>query len=235
MAIAAAAGAHTRENNGLLAAAEKRALIWLARRIPARINSDHLSGLGLAAMFGTGISFTAFLFTPWAAAGVVISLALNWLGDSLDGTLARVRGHQRPRYGYYVDHAIDLAGISILMTGLACSGLMSPLAAVIFLAAYLLVSAETFLATHSHGVFRMSALGVGPTELRIMLAIGATRAAFDPFARFGELGTYRLFDVGGIIAAVALALIFVWSASRNTATLYAAEPLPARVDQKALA
>ena len=230
MAIATAAGAHTRENNGLLAGAEKRTLIWLARRIPERINSDHLSGLGLTAMFGTGISFAAFLLTPWAAAGVVISLALNWLGDSLDGTLARVRGHQRPRYGYYVDHAIDLAGISVLMTGLACSGLMSPLAAAVFLAAYLLVSAETFLATHAHGVFRMSALGMGPTELRILLAVGAVRAAFDPFARFGDLGAYRLFDIGGIVGAVALVVIFVWSASRNTAMLYAAEPLPALAD-----
>lgn len=235
MATAAAACVHTRENNGLLAEAERRTLIWLARRVPARINSDHLSALGLAAMFGTGISFTAFLLTPWAAAGVVISLALNWLGDSLDGTLARVRGHQRPRYGFYVDHAIDLAGISILMTGLACSGLMSPLAAVIFLAAYLLVSAETFLATHAHGVFRMSALGIGPTELRILLAAAAIRAAFDPFARFSDLGTYRLFDIGGIAGAIALALIFVWSASRNTATLYAAEPLPMRLNRKALA
>ncbi len=235
MAMATTAGAHVRDNNGVLAALEKRTLIWLARRIPPRINSDHLSGLGLAAMFGTGISFTAFLLTPWAAVGVVISLALNWLGDSLDGTLARVRGHQRPRYGYYVDHAIDLAGISILMTGLACSGLMSPLAAVIFLAAYLLVSAETYLGTHAHGVFRMSALGMGPTELRILLAVGAIRAAFDPFARFGDLGTYRLFDIGGIIGAIALAMIFVWSASRNTAMLYAAEPLPSGLDEKRVA
>ena len=230
MATATTAGAHVRENNGLLASLEKRTLIGLARRITPRINSDHLSGLGLAAMFGTGLSFAAFLLTPWAAAGVVISLALNWLGDSLDGTLARVRGHQRPRYGFYVDHAIDIAGISILMTGLACSGLMSPLAAAVFLAAYLLVSAETFLATHAHGVFRMSAMGIGPTELRILLAVGAIRAAFDPFARFGDLGTYRLFDIGGIAGAIALVMIFIWSASRNTAMLYAAEPLPGRAD-----
>jgi phosphatidylglycerophosphate synthase len=228
MALAHTTAAHIRENNGLLAGAERRTLIWLARQIPQRINSDHLSALGLAAMFGTGISFTAFLLTPWAAAGVVISLVLNWLGDSLDGTVARVRRHQRPRYGYYVDHAIDLAGISVLMTGLACSGLMSPLAAAIFLAGYLLVSAETYLATHAQGIFRMSALGVGPTELRILLAAGAIRAAFDPFVRFGDLGTYRLFDVGGITGGIALGMIFVWSARRNIVALYDAEPLPER-------
>jgi phosphatidylglycerophosphate synthase len=203
--------------------------------MPAGINSDHLSALGLSAMLGTGLSFTAFLLTPWAAAGVVISLLLNWLGDSLDGTLARVRGQQRPRYGYYVDHAIDLAGATVLMAGLACSGLMSPLIAMIFLAAYLLVSAETYLATHSCGVFKMSVLGFGPTELRILLAAGALRAAYDPWARFGDLGAVKLFDLGAAIGAAALAMVFAISAIRNGSSLYAAEPLPRRSEESAAA
>ena len=185
---AGAVCAHVRENNGLLADVERRTLIWIAERIPRRINSDHLSALGLSAMLGSGLSFAAFVLTPWAAWGVVLSLALNWFGDSLDGTLARVRGHQRPRYGYYVDHVIDLAGSTFLMTGLAVSGLMSPLIAAAMLAAYLLVSAETYLATHSRGVFRMSVLGFGPTELRILVAIGALRAAY---AAVGLAGTAR--------------------------------------------
>jgi archaetidylinositol phosphate synthase len=153
---AGAVCAHVRENHGLLADIERRALVWLAERIPRRINSDHLSALGLSAMLGSGLSFAAFALTPWAAWGVVLSLALNWFGDSLDGTLARVRGHQRPRYGYYIDHVIDLAGAAFLMIGLAFSGLMSPLIAAAVLAAYLLVSAETYLATHSRGVVRPS-------------------------------------------------------------------------------
>jgi archaetidylinositol phosphate synthase len=237
MAVTAStvAGVHVRENKGLLAAAEKRTLIWIARRLPARINSDHLSALGLTAMLGTGMSFTAFLITPWAAVGVVVSLMLNWFGDSLDGTLARVRNQPRPRYGYYVDHVIDLAGTTLLMAGLALSGLMTPLIAMAFLAAYLLVSAETFLATHTHGIFRMSALGVGPTELRILLAIGAIRAAYDPTAAFGEAGTFLLFDVGGAIGATALLAIFVWSSARNAARLYVEEPLPRRMPEGAAA
>jgi phosphatidylglycerophosphate synthase len=216
---------HTRENHGVLADLEKRTLIWIARRLPSRINSDHLSALGLAAMFGTGVSFAAFLVTPWAAAGVILSLILNWFGDSLDGTLARVRGHLRPRYGYYVDHVVDLAGISVLMAGLASSGLMSTLLAVIFLAAYLLVSAETFLATHSCGVFRMSALGIGPTELRVLLAIGALRAAVEPTVGIGPV-ELKFFDVGGVIAAIGLVGIFVVSAIRNGTRLYREEPIP---------
>ena len=221
--------AHVRDNNGLLADVERRALVWMAQRMPRRINSDHLSALGLFAMLGSGLSFAAFALTPWAAWGVVLSLALNWFGDSLDGTLARVRAHQRPRYGYYVDHVIDLAGATFLMTGLAVSGLMNPLIAAALLAAYLLVSAETYLTTHSRGVFRMSVLGFGPTELRILVAIGALRAAYQPWVSLGPLGMLRLFDVGAVIAAASLVVVFAVSAVRNTKALYAAEPPPGRV------
>ena len=231
--VSGAAGAHVRENNSLLAGIERRLLIWIAHRIPMRINSDHLSALGLSAMLGSGLSFAAFVLTPWAAWGVVVSLALNWFGDSLDGTLARVRSQQRPRYGYYVDHVIDLAGAVLLMTGLAFSGLMTPLVAAVVLAAYLLVSAETYLATHARGVFTMSVLGFGPTELRILVAIGALRAAYQPWVSLGPLGTFQLFDVGGVIAAASLAVVFAVSTARNTKALYAAEPPPGRVHREA--
>ncbi|MGH9257853.1 MAG: CDP-alcohol phosphatidyltransferase family protein [Vicinamibacterales bacterium] len=217
---------HARENHGALAALEKRTLIWLARRLPAAINSDHLSALGLAAMVAVGLSFAAFPLTPWAAAGVVVSLAVNWFGDSLDGTLARVRDRQRPRYGYYVDHVIDLAGTTVLMVGLGCSSLMSPLMAALLLASYLLVSAETYLATHARGVFRMSFLGLGPTELRVVLAAGALRAAYNPWVSFGDAGSMRLFNVGAGVAIAGLAVVFLASAVRNTRALYAAERLP---------
>lgn len=228
MSDATAQAAHTRVNHGLLAGPEKRALVWLARRLPRAVNSDHLSAMGLAAMFTAGLSFAAFQLTPWAAAGVVLSLIVNWFGDSLDGTVARVRNQQRPRYGYYVDHVIDLAGTAFLMAGLAFSGLMTPLLAALLLAAYLLVSAETYLATHANGVFRMSFLGFGPTELRILIAAGALRAAYDPLV---ELGSFRvgLFDLGAAIACAGLLVAFVASAVRNVRALYAAERLPRRV------
>lgn len=223
--------AHVRENHGLLAESERRALIWTAQRMPRGINSDHLTALGLAAMLGSGLSFAAFAVTPWAAWGVVFSLVLNWFGDSLDGTLARVRGHQRPRYGYYVDHVVDLAGATCLLGGLAASGLMGPLVAAAALAAYLLVSAETYLAAHARGIFRMSVLGMGPTELRILLAIGALKAAHDPLVSVGDFGMIRIFDLGGVIATASLVVIFALSAVRNARALYAAEPLPAPVAQ----
>jgi phosphatidylglycerophosphate synthase len=221
---------HVREHHSVLASAEKRLLHWIARRLPPWINSDHLSILGLASMAAAGLAFAAFRWTPWAAVAVVAALTANWFGDSLDGTVARIRRQQRPRYGFYVDHVMDLAGTACLVAGLACSGLMSPLAAAILLAAYLLVSAETYLATHAAGVFRMSFFGCGPTELRVVLAAGALKAAGGAWIALGDLGTIRLFDVGALVATIGLAAVFIVSAARTTRALYVAEPLPVRVD-----
>ncbi len=218
--------AHIRRNTGLLAAVETRTLRWIARRLPSRVNSDHLSALGLGAMAAAGLSFAAFPFSSWAVVGVIVALVANWFGDSLDGTVARVRHQQRPKYGFYVDHVIDLAGTTFLLAGLACSGLMSPFTAALALAGFLLVSAETYLATHASGVFRMSFLGFGPTELRILIAIGALKAATDPWISLGALGSVRLFDLGGVIAAAGMAFVFVVSAIRNTLALSAADPRP---------
>ena len=217
---------HVRENLSVLAAGEKRALIWLAERLPPWVDSDRLSAVGLASMLAAGVSFAALQFTPWAALAVVVCLAANWFGDSLDGTVARVRGQQRPRYGFYVDHVIDLAGTTALLLCLACSSAMDPLLAVGVLAAYLLVSGESYLATHSVGVFRMSFLGVGPTELRILLAAGALKIAQTPLVEVPVLGAVLLFDLGGVIAIGGLGMAFVASAVSNTRTLYLAEPLP---------
>ncbi|NOT26989.1 MAG: CDP-alcohol phosphatidyltransferase family protein [Acidobacteria bacterium] len=222
------AGSHTRENTGLLAAAEKRTLVWIATRLPSGIHSDHLSSLGLVAMAAAGVSFAFYPLSSWAVVGVLVALAINWFGDSLDGTVARVRNQQRPRYGFYVDHVIDLAGTTFLLGGLACSGLMSPLPATLALAGFLLVSAETYLATHAAGVFRMSFMGIGPTELRILIAIGAIRAAVNPWVTFGESGAIRLFDLGALIGAVGMFVVFAISAVRNTIALSAADPRPER-------
>ncbi len=217
---------HVREHGSLLAVPERQALIWMARRLPAWVNSDHLSVLALAAMAAAGLSFAALRWSPWAALGVVALLALNWFGDSLDGTLARVRNTERPRYGFYVDHVIDLGGTTFLLAGLAVSGIMSPIVAVCVLTAYLLVSAETYLATHAAGIFRLSFLGFGPTELRIILAMGVVKAMWTPWISVGDLGHVLLFDVGGLVAAAGLGVAFTVSAIRNARALYVAEPLP---------
>ena len=220
---------HVREHRSVLASAEKRLLIAIARRLPGWLSSDHLTLLGLLAMPAAGLAFAAIPITRWAAPLVALALAINWFGDSLDGTLARVRCQPRPRYGYYVDHVIDLAGTATLVGGMAASGLMTPTIALALIAAYYLVSAETFLATHTVGVFRLSFAGFGPTELRILLAVGAFFVARNPYA---TIAGHRalLLDVGAIVATGSLAAVFVISAIRNASALYQQEPLPRRVD-----
>lgn len=224
---AASAGTtHVREHGSILADAEKRALVWMAARLPRRINADHLTALGLLAMVGVGASYWASRWNELALLGAVAGLALNWFGDSLDGTVARVRNHQRPRYGFYVDHVVDVTSMLLLCAGLALSPHMSPVAALLLLAAYLMVSAEAYLATHACGVFRVSLLKVGPTELRILLAVGTLRLLTNG-SEVELLGdTWLLFDVGGIVASIGLFGALAFSAVRNGLALYRAEPLP---------
>jgi phosphatidylglycerophosphate synthase len=218
---------HVRQHNSILAASEKRVLIWMASRLPRWIKSDHLSGLGLAAMAGAGASFVVAQADPVAGASlVVLCLLLNWFGDSLDGTVARVRNQQRPRYGYYVDHVIDLAGTTFLFGGLALSGFMSPLVATLVVAAFFLVSAETYLATHARGVFKMAFMGIGPTELRILMAAGAVALINTPTVDVRGFGPVMLWDLGGVIGSAGMAGTFVISAMRNARALYLEETLP---------
>lgn len=215
---------HVREHRSLLAAAEKRLLVYIARRLPAFVNSDHLSALALVSMLGAGLAFGFVGRTPAAAVLFVALLAINWFGDSLDGTLARVRDRQRPNYGYYVDHVIDLAGTAALLCGMAASGLMTSGIAFALLAIYFMVAAECFLGTHALGVFRMSFAGVGPTELRVVLAAAAVKVAFDPVVHVGAFDVLLL-DLGGGVAIFGLLLVFVVSAIRNGRTLYLKERL----------
>ncbi len=231
--ISVPAGAnHIRDHRSLLAAAEKRLLIAIAERLPGAINSDHLSGLGLVSIVVTGVCFALMSVTPIAAYGVPLALAANWFGDSLDGTVARVRGHQRPRYGYYVDHVIDIAGTTALMVGLACSTIINPILAMALLCSYLLLCAESYLGTHAAGVFRMSFMGFGPTELRLLLMAGALKAAVSPMVALPQLGSVRLFDVGAIVAIAGMTGAFLFSALRTTRELYRLEPLPGRVGRE---
>jgi len=217
---------HTREQGSILTAAERHALVWMAKRLPPWVSSDQLTLLGFTAMLLAGVGYWLANRNPLALWLVVVGLAVNWFGDSLDGTLARVRDRQRPRYGFYVDHVLDLVGAFFLLSGLALSGYMSPFLALGLLVAYLMVNAELFLATHVQRVFCLSFLSIGPTELRIILAVGTLCLLHKPWVHLGSIGVFRLFDVGGMIAIAGLALRLVVSAIRNTCDLYLAERLP---------
>lgn len=218
---------HVREYGGILAGPEKKALLWMASRMPRWVNSDHLTLLGLISMLLAGVSFWVAGSNNLALLAVVVLLALNWFGDSLDGTLARYRDQQRPRYGYYVDHVIDLIGTTALLVGLALSGFMSPLIALAMLGAFLLVEAEVYLATHVRQVFKLGMFGFGPTELRVVLAAGALYLMHNPWVQIGGHGPYLLFDVGGVIAIIGMIAVLLYSAVKNTYALYKAESLGA--------
>ncbi len=222
--MAEAASTHIRINQGLLALAERQVLTWLAHRLPAWIHSDHLTAL---AVVGTAIASASFAFArlfPVALIGVGAGLAINWFGDSLDGTLARVRAQERPRYGYYVDHVLDVVGISLLMGGIALSGYMTPLVAFAVLAAYLLVSAEVFLAAAVGGAFRMSFVRIGPTELRLLLSGGALALIRWPTCELPGIGRVLVLDVAGILAIAGLLTALGVSALTMGRALYVAEP-----------
>jgi archaetidylinositol phosphate synthase len=203
---------------GLTARAEKRALLWLAPRTPGRVTSDHLTLLGLLAMVVCGALYALSGRHPWLLLLVNGGLALNWLGDSLDGTLARYRGVERPRFGFYVDHLADAFGVLFVLGGLALSALMSPLAAAGLLVAYYLLSIETYLATYAIGRFRISWGPVGGTELRIVLALVNGLAFVQPRVVVGG-SSWLVFDVLGVGSAVGLVGLAVVAGIRGTRAL----------------
>jgi archaetidylinositol phosphate synthase len=209
----------------VLAPLETRVLLWIATRLPRWINSDHLTALALGAMFAVGLSYWLARVTRAGLLLAIAGLAINWFGDSLDGTVARLRRRQRPRYGFYVDHIVDAVGTALLFGGRALSGYMTPVVALALLVAYLLLLVETFLATYTLGMFTMSYLKIGPTELRILLAIGTLVLLVHPRADvFGR--DFLLFDVAGVVAACAMVTTLVVTTATHVRALYAAEPLP---------
>lgn len=213
-----------RLNQALTASMEKRALQWMAERAPRWVTSDQLTVLGLSSQVGAGICYVLARYNRSALLLVILCLVLNWLGDSMDGTLARVRGQQRPRYGFYVDHMVDIFGSVALMCGLGCSGLLHWQTAMAMLVAFLLLSSESYLATYTLSCFQLSQGIFGPTEIRILLIAGNLALLRSPYATlFGH--KTLLFDLGGTIAAVSMFAMSMIVTLRHMTQLYREEPL----------
>jgi archaetidylinositol phosphate synthase len=213
-----------RVNEALTASAEKRALEWLAARAPRWLSSDQLTLLGLGAQIGAGLCYAWARSHRDALLLAIVCLALNWLGDSLDGTLARVRCRQRPRYGFYVDHMVDIFGSVALMCGMGFSGFLHWQVAMAMLVAFLVLSSESYLATYTLSRFELSRGLFGPTEIRILLAVGNLALLRSPYATI--IGhRMLLFDLGGTIAAAGMFAMAVTVGIGHTAELYRQEPL----------
>jgi phosphatidylglycerophosphate synthase len=213
-----------RVNHALTASLEKRALQWMACRAPRWLSSDQLTLLGLSAQIGAAIGYALSRYNRYALLLVILCLVLNWFGDSMDGTLARVRCQQRPRYGFYVDHMVDIFGCVAMMSGLSFSGFMHWQTAVAMLIAFLLLSSESYLATYTLSHFQLSQGIFGPTEIRILLVFGNLALLRSPYSNvFG----YRmlLFDLGGTIAAVCMFATVILLTLRHTVQLHREEPL----------
>ena len=213
-----------RINQSLTASIEKRALVWMAEHAPIWLTSDQLTLLGFGAQVAAGIFYALSRFNHLALLFVILCLVLNWFGDSLDGTLARVRRQQRPRYGFYVDHMVDIYGSAALMCGLGFSGMLHWQTATALLVAFLILCGESFLATYTLSCFQLSQGIFGPTEIRIMLIIGNLGVLHNPYATL--LGQkLLLFDIGGAIGAIVMFGMSIHVTLRHTAELYRQEPL----------
>jgi len=214
-----------REQESFFAPVEKRLLVRMAHATPRWINSDHLTLLGFVSMFFAGLCYWLARWNKYMLLAVIFWLAANWLGDSLDGTLARVRNRQRPRYGFYVDHITDAFGTFFLVGGMGLSGYMSPTVAAVLLVAYFMLSIQAYLAAYALGTFQLSYWKFSPTELRVLLVAGNIALLYRPA---GNLWGYRfpLLDAGAVVGIIGMWLMLIVSSIRNTAALYRAERLP---------
>jgi archaetidylinositol phosphate synthase len=206
-----------RSKQFFLAVPEARVLEWIARRLPARLKPDHLTALGVLASLAIAAAYvlsngdTAWL---WAASGLLV---LHWLGDSLDGTLARVRKTERPRYGYYLDHLVDAFATAAIGIGLGLSPHMLLAVGLAIVVVYLILSINTYLETQAFGVFTLGYGRFGPTEARLVL-IGA-----NTLLALGILGN-GILDLLGIGLAAAMVIALIGRAGRNLKRLAELEP-----------
>jgi archaetidylinositol phosphate synthase len=218
-----------RRKQFLLARAEARALEWIASRLPARVMPDHMTALGVLAAVGIAAAYLLSNMHPawlWAASALLV---VHWLGDSLDGTLARVRGTERPRYGYYLDHLVDALATALIGLGLGLSPYMLLSVGLLIVIAYLILSINTYLETQAFGVFALGYGGIGPTEVRLLLIALNTAIALGAGLGFtvGDLGLTVL-DLAGLAIAGVMIAALVSRAARNLRRLADLEPAGAR-------
>ena len=219
---------HKRISQSFTGPMEKRILLWLAARIPHNINPDMLSLLGFLAAILIGVSYVLSKNNPiflWIAS---LGFILNWFGDSLDGTLARYRKIERPRYGYFLDHSIDVISFTIVLTGLAFSGYARLELAWAVNIVYLLLALYTSFTNFTSREFQISFAYIGPTELRILAIIASTWVYFNN-SKFIHLpfGDFTFFEALLILLIVVFFPAYLLSTMFQIIRLSKEEPPPA--------
>jgi phosphatidylglycerophosphate synthase len=203
-----------RLQNSILNSTEKKVLIWIAERMPQRLNSDHLTIIGFT---GALLSAAGYILSNYSIDFLWLAsfgLVVNWFGDSLDGTLARVRKVQRPFYGFFIDHTIDGLTVLVISLGAGLSPLISFSVAMLVLVGYLLLSISTYINTYLEHEFRISYGKLGPTEFRLIVILVNTMFIYLPIGnqQLSVVGhTFKLFDVIGFVIALALFSIYMIS------------------------
>jgi len=215
-----------RELTFLLADPERRLLRAIAARLPQGVTSDHLTVLGMFGALGVAAAYALSPLSPgwlWAASAC---LAVQWLGDSLDGTVARVRGAERPRYGYYLDHVVDAGSTALIGLGLGLSPYVNPCVALGVVIVYLALSINVYLEANVFGVFRLAYSRLGPTEVRILLiAVNAGLAVSGP-----GRGVYLIANATLALLGICMLGMLGVRVGQNLSRLAREEPLkrPAR-------
>ena len=225
-----------RIQTSVLNALEKKALVWLAERQPRWVTSDILTYIGT---FGAVVIAVGYILSAWNINFLWLSslgFVINWYGDSLDGTLARVRKTQRPVYGYYLDHTIDAINEVMIFVGVGLSGLMHLEIALLALVMYLLMTINVSINAHLKKEFKLTYASMGPTEFRIiMIMINTLFAVIRPlrefsheFALFGHEFTFSALDYIGVVIIIVLALMHLTTIRKDIKGYAEADPMPKR-------
>jgi len=216
-------GALTRVQHSWFATRERALLVWLASRLPSWTKPDHLTALGIFGAFLSGLGFAASnLSTSWLWL-VCLGLLMNWFGDSLDGSLARVRKIERPRYGFFVDHASDVVAQAMIFLGLGTSRYIRFDAACVLLLSYWIASLFTFIRAVATRVFQISYFGIGPTEIRAgLLGYTVLLITFGPVSvqtKYGPLSPLDGIAVGIFVIVFTCYVIMALREARHLAAL----------------
>ncbi len=207
-----------RDMTFVLADFERRLLERLARRVPRGLRANHFTALGMLGAVGAGVAYALARYNPawfWVAS---LMLGIHWLGDSLDGTVARVRGTERPRYGFYLDHVMGALSVVLVGVGIGLSGYVSPLLALGLVVAYLALAVNVYLESSVFGIVKVEYGRIGPTEARLVLIVVNTVLAL------GVRPTVRVANWTLVIVLAGMVLVFVWRLVRNLSRLNKLEP-----------
>jgi len=214
-----------RRYGGFLWRWERPTLARLAAHMPGWVTPDFLTSVGF---FGAVVAFFGYAFSRWHPALLwlaTLGLVINWFGDSLDGTLARLRKIERPRYGYYLDNAIDCIAALLLAVGIGLSGYARFDVCLLALSAYMMMTALTFLQANVSGVFQISYGGIGPTETRAGFVVANVLMGIlppTPFELFGV--TLKYPDLLSLMWSILMLITFVVCMTKQVRQLAREEP-----------